>query len=236
MITPAQLRAARGLLDWTRVDLAKAAGISPETIKNIEHGVFRPQEGTRSLIALAFRAHDVEFIENEGVIRRRDTVQRLEGPEGFRRLMDDVYEAAQHQSAVVNGDKPICLSNINDTLFMKYLGDYLIHHAHRMNALKNVKIHILIDKAPSLTIPGETAEQCYREYRQLPDQATSNVPFYVYGDKLAIIVFDEEPAPQIVIISSALIARAYREQFNILWKTAQPVAAALPEHTKLESL
>ena len=35
MITAAQLRAARGLLDWTRSDLAKAANVSPETIKNI---------------------------------------------------------------------------------------------------------------------------------------------------------------------------------------------------------
>src|SRR5580704_17675732 len=43
MITAAQLRAARGLLDWTRADLAKAANSSPETVKNIEHGTFKPQ-------------------------------------------------------------------------------------------------------------------------------------------------------------------------------------------------
>src|SRR6202012_3205205 len=54
MITAAQLRAARGLLDWTRADLAKAANISPETVKNIEHGTFKPQENTAEAIVKAF--------------------------------------------------------------------------------------------------------------------------------------------------------------------------------------
>jgi hypothetical protein len=36
-LNPAQLRAARGLVDWTRKELASCAAISPETVKNIEH-------------------------------------------------------------------------------------------------------------------------------------------------------------------------------------------------------
>jgi DNA-binding XRE family transcriptional regulator len=32
-MTPAQLRAARALLGWSREDLAKKAGVSDETIK-----------------------------------------------------------------------------------------------------------------------------------------------------------------------------------------------------------
>jgi transcriptional regulator with XRE-family HTH domain len=37
VITRAQLRAARGLLDWTQPKLAKAAGVSVPTIKRAEH-------------------------------------------------------------------------------------------------------------------------------------------------------------------------------------------------------
>lgn len=62
MITPAQLRAARGFLDWTRADIAKAANVSPETIKNIEHGTFRPQEATADAISDAFTSRGVQFI------------------------------------------------------------------------------------------------------------------------------------------------------------------------------
>src|SRR5271154_50774 len=105
MITAAQLRAARGLLDWTRTDLAKAANISPETVKNIEHGTFRPQEQTADAIVKAFGAHDVEFTDDEGVRRHKDTVTKYEGTDGFKKFMDDVYLAAKDPSAAIGGSK-----------------------------------------------------------------------------------------------------------------------------------
>src|ERR1700722_16966215 len=119
MITAARLRAARGLLDWTRADLAKAANISPETVKNIEHGTFRPQENTADAIVRAFAAHDVEFLAHEGVQLRRDSLTRLEGIDGFKRFIDDVYATAQYPSSLLEGDKPICAMSINDENFAK---------------------------------------------------------------------------------------------------------------------
>jgi transcriptional regulator with XRE-family HTH domain len=62
MITPEQLRAARGFLDWTRLDCAEAARISPETVKNIEHGAFKRQEGTEQALLDTFNAKGVQFI------------------------------------------------------------------------------------------------------------------------------------------------------------------------------
>lgn len=222
MITAAQLRAARGLLDWTRTELAKAANISPETVKNIEHGTFRPQEQTAEQIVQAFAVHDVEFTENEGVRIRRDNVARFEGVEGFKKFMDDVYAIAQQPAAAAEGDKPICLSCSDDGLFTKYLGDYFDLHARRMNALRNVKMKILTKEKPSFKLPEETPENSYREYRWFTQQIVGNVPFYVYGDKLAILIFDDEDV-RIVVISSTPVAKAYREQFEVLWQTAKPL-------------
>lgn len=68
MIKPAQLRAARGLLNWSRKELAHVAGIAPETVKNIEEGRFRPQEATTEAIIRAFREHRVEFVGQCGVL------------------------------------------------------------------------------------------------------------------------------------------------------------------------
>jgi len=36
MLTAAQIKAARALLDWSQPQLAKAAGLSPQTIKRME--------------------------------------------------------------------------------------------------------------------------------------------------------------------------------------------------------
>ncbi len=37
-LTPAQCRAARGLIDWTQEDLAEAAGVSRSTVRDFEKG------------------------------------------------------------------------------------------------------------------------------------------------------------------------------------------------------
>jgi DNA-binding XRE family transcriptional regulator len=223
IITAAQLRAARGLLDWTRTDLAKAANISPETVKNIEHGTFRPQEQTAEAIVRTFAAQNVEFMENEGVRRRTDAVVKFDGREGFKKFMDDIYEAAKDPSATIGGDKPICVSSFDDREFDKHLGDYYMQHAKRIMDLKNVKVRVLVQEGPFHCFPEErTGTGGYREYRYNPHQAGGSVPFYVYGDKLGIMIFEKEKAPQIVVICSSLVAKTYREMFDVLWQAAQP--------------
>lgn len=66
-IDPAQLRAARGFLGWTRSDLARKTGLSAETIKNTEYGTYLPKEETVKAITAAFAKHGVEMICYESV-------------------------------------------------------------------------------------------------------------------------------------------------------------------------
>lgn len=214
MITPAQLRAARGLLDWTRSELAKASGLSAETIKNIEHGIYTPQETTIAAIKNAFAEHHVEFTEHDGVRRNTETVTIFQGSDGFKRFMDDVYKAASDPSASINGDKPIYVSNVDDRLFCDNLGPYAQFHVERMNKLKNVKICVLTGEKDFYEAP----DTGYIEYRWSGHDTNVLVPFYVYGDKFAILIFKNDSDPRIVVISSPLVAKTYREQFEVLWK------------------
>jgi DNA-binding XRE family transcriptional regulator len=62
MITGEQLRAARGFLDFARQEVAEAARISPETVKNIETGTFKPQEQTEKSIVDMFNDRGVQFL------------------------------------------------------------------------------------------------------------------------------------------------------------------------------
>ncbi|MFA4994309.1 MAG: helix-turn-helix transcriptional regulator [Bdellovibrionales bacterium] len=224
MITAAQLRAARGLLDWSRSELSKASKVSQETIKNIEHGVFRPQETTEESIVNAFAIHGVEFVEDEGVRKSQNKVHVYKGEKGFKDFLDDVYVAAQKQyDGTDGGNKQICLSNVDDRFFIKHLYEYSLFHAKRMVALgEKIKVRILVNETAALKIPGRD----YREYRVQAGSTEGNVPFYVYGDKLGIMIFEEDKEPQIVVVSSPLVAKAYREQFNVLWKSAKPLAAS----------
>lgn len=215
MITASQLRAARGLLDWTRADLAKIASVSPETIKNIEHGTFRPQEATTEAIIRAFAAYDVEFTESEGVRRVTRDVRIYHGREDFRKFMDELYANAQESYSKIGGDKPICVSNVDNKLFKETLGDYAEYHINRMIGLEGVKIRI-IASAKDVTHNPKAHYLVYRYNKNV----TTMTPFYVFGDKLAIINFQAEDPPHIILINSKPVAESYRKQFNVMWENA----------------
>jgi len=67
MIDEQQMRAARGLLNWTQHELADRAGVSQPTIKRIEKiGPGRSSVDTVTAIQKAFETAGVEFIPENG--------------------------------------------------------------------------------------------------------------------------------------------------------------------------
>ena len=60
-MTPAQCRAARGLLDWTQDELAAKAAVSVVTVRNFEKGRSSPQRATLEVVRRALEAADVEL-------------------------------------------------------------------------------------------------------------------------------------------------------------------------------
>jgi transcriptional regulator with XRE-family HTH domain len=61
MITDMQSRAARGLLRWRQSDLAREAGVSTLTVRNLEAEKTSPTRATLDVIRRAFEKAGVEF-------------------------------------------------------------------------------------------------------------------------------------------------------------------------------
>jgi transcriptional regulator with XRE-family HTH domain len=66
MLTPAQCRAARGLISWSQQDLAREARIGVVTVHQLEAGVSEPRRATLDVIRRAFESAGVEFIDENG--------------------------------------------------------------------------------------------------------------------------------------------------------------------------
>lgn len=66
MITAAQCRAARGLLDWSQAELADKAGVGIVTVRQFEAGLHLPRRATLDVIKRAFEGAGVEFIDQNG--------------------------------------------------------------------------------------------------------------------------------------------------------------------------
>ena len=66
-ISSKQIRAARGLLNWSQKILAHHAGLSINSLNNIERDVGSPRMDSMLSIQYALEKEGVEFLEKDGV-------------------------------------------------------------------------------------------------------------------------------------------------------------------------
>jgi DNA-binding XRE family transcriptional regulator len=207
MITAAQLRAARGLLDWTRGELADAAKISPETVKNIEHGTFRPQEQTAEAIVKAFAVYDVIFTEDDGVKIQKNQVRTFIGSEGYAEYLDHIY-------TIVKSGGKIRQFNLSDGKNLPYAGDYAAQHLQRMEKIQNLDARVL-------TFEGDyNFPASYCSYRWLSKEHSILIPYYVYGDNISMPSVKNDSTIEIVSIHSKMLSDNYSNQFESFWGSA----------------
>ena len=64
-MTPAQCRAARGLLDWTQAEPAEAARLAVSTVVRFERSGRAAPVGAIQVMQLAFEAAGVEFTNGD---------------------------------------------------------------------------------------------------------------------------------------------------------------------------
>jgi DNA-binding transcriptional regulator YiaG len=65
-VTPAQCRAARGLVDMRQSDLAEAARVGLSTVKNFEAGRSAPVTNNLTALRTALETAGVIFVEENG--------------------------------------------------------------------------------------------------------------------------------------------------------------------------
>jgi transcriptional regulator with XRE-family HTH domain len=220
-ITTAQIRGARGILNWSQQDLAQRTGISATSIGAIENGQTTPRESTLSTIRKTLENGGIEFIGLDGVRLRTGDVRIFQGREGFWDFYEDIYSTVQETPG------EILVSNADERLFEKWIDpENLKKHVNRMRGTKGVSYKILVKEGDTHLL----ATPDYAEYRWTPkDQFSSTVPFYVYGKKLAILLFSAEPT--VILIKYDAVADAYRHQFMGIWKNS-----SLPAETTAKSV
>lgn len=207
-ITTAQIRAARGILNWNQTDLAERTGISATSIGSIENGQTTPRASTIATIRQAFENSGIEFIGTDGVRLRSGDVRVFSGQEGYYDFFELVYSTLEQNPG---GEVLVC--NVDERNFAKWHGDQGQDHLARVSSLEGIKFKILIQEGDDY-FPASS----YAEYRWLSKDLFSSVPFYLFGKKLGIIIFDNQP--KIIVLDYPAVADAYKKQFEAMWKTA----------------
>lgn len=219
-ITTAQIRGARGILNWSQQDLAQRTGISATSIGSIENGQTTPRHNTLETIKTTFERNGIEFLGLEGVRTKRVGIDVLRGIEGFQQFSLDVFETLKID------EREVLQAYIDDTKFADWLGKEAYPHVERMQSLKRKSFKIL-QKEGDDYFPAKN----YAEYRWIPEKNFLAVPFIVYGDKLAIVLF--EPEPTIIVNGFPMVADAYRLQFWNLWDNSIVPGKELVEKSEI---
>lgn len=206
-----QIKAARALLDWTQADLAEKSGINVDQVRNFESGRSRSLSVLESIFT-TFTKNDISFVE-QGVIKRKSEIRILRGQSGFWDFYDDVYETVR----VAGGD--IFAHNVDEASFLKWLGPKKEEHRARMSILNNFAQKVIIrEEDNNLAVDYGSIE-----YRTIPAKDFSSVPFYIYGDKLALITFKNDDVA-VFIIAEPDITQAFKKLFLSIWDKATLVS------------
>lgn len=220
-ITTAQIRGARGILNWSQTDLAERTGISATSIGSIENGQSTPRETTLNAIRGAFERNGIEFLSLDGVRLESNYVKTLSGKQGFSDFLDDVYQTALSHGSIENPVE-IFLSNVVHKNWIKWMGhEKWKNHTRRMVEHKDIIDVRIIVQQGDWDFPAEA----YSQYKWIPKEIFNDKSFYSYHDKLAFLNFRGDNV-EVMIIRHPDFAEGYRNLFRIMWNHV----AVMPHH------
>lgn len=199
-ITAQQIRAARAILDWSRDDLATATALSADTIRRIESEALQPRPSTMAAIRTAFERKGVEFLANNGVASRDNTLHVLEGRNCLVRLYDEIYHCLKD-----TGGEVLILGA--DT---RSLDPEVMLAENRLRAA-GIRLRLLVESGSEIYVGDE------RDYRTIPSAYFHHEMQFIYGAQVACCLGSKQ---KIVIISDASWATMARKTFDLMWQHA----------------
>ena len=157
-------------------------------------------------IQTALEEAGVEFLEHMGVRFRTDhlDVQTFEGKDSPIRLWHDILDTLRP------GEERV-ISGVDEAMF-EHIGGERFHEILRKFKKKGIKGRILLCEGDTHFVDPTV------EYRWIPKEYFAQVPTYVYGNKLAMLLW--EPVQRVVQVDNKALADAHRKQFDALWQNA----------------
>lgn len=131
-------------------------------------------------------------------IRSKEETLFFKGKEGLKSIFEDQLRECK-EILVIGGS--LKAGEIVKYYFPRY---------HKIRREKNINLKIIYSKEYR-----EKEEIPLSQIRYLPESYGSVAATNIYGDKVAIIVWTEEPVA--ILIKNNEVAKAYRSYFELLW-------------------
>ena len=208
MISSAQIRAARSLLDWTQQELARKSGLSLRALNSIEREMATPRAGNLELIVQTLVQAGIEFSEFDGVRRKTERLEvvKFEGAHYVDQHMLDIM----HETRTPGSEILYSIQREEDFGGMRpsVVDEYFRHLVQH-----DITERLMIARGETYVISPPWR---YRWFRR---DLFSHVAYIVYADNVAFQLFN---SPQrMIIIRNPGIADMFRRQFEANWAMAE---------------
>jgi transcriptional regulator with XRE-family HTH domain len=200
MISPAQCRAARALLNWSQPELAEICGVHVQTVSTFESGAGSPTRTTLLKIHESLIKAGIDFLPNHGVAVATD---KYFPSQKYGEVLDDVYNSLN------NGD------------------EVLFQHADDRESSPEVmnKLSKLAEKGIKMratTTQRNDKRRSDRSYRVLPQEYFESCQLVViYADKVAMHLDYQLENSRFLTIKNTNLSKIMRKQFEYWWKNGK---------------
>lgn len=209
-ISAEQFAAARALLRLDQKEISKIVNITQPKLSKFEKGRAGLSVKNLERLNLFFDERGIEFLDFDGIRRKPHGSSRsLFGYEGFKEFINDVYNTVKD-----GGD--VCVTNVDERQFEKWQSVNADSYLKSMAAIENLRFRAILKEG------DEYFTASYAEYRYLSASYFTGVPTYLYGDKRAEILFDENEVT-VFLTNNARLVEAQRKVFDILWSASAPI-------------
>lgn len=203
---------------WSQAELAMRAGVSKDTIVNVENDGYRPKLDTVAKIIEVYELAGLAFA-NGGVVEASNIIT-LHDHEGFSSFLDDVYNTAIN-FGTTETPLPIFLSNVVHENWLKWMGpERWAAHADRMCQSRTLMDVRILVKEGDWNFPA----RAYSQYKWVREEQFNDRSFYSYHDRLAFLNFQPKHA-EITIMRKPEFAEGYRTLFLSTWDHVATVPA-----------
>lgn len=223
MITIEQLKAARSLLAYTQRELAERASVSLAAVSNLEQGTGKMGGKVYEAVCAALERAGIEFTPEPGVRLRREkfNFRNIEGDGAIFELWEDIVATLGRTGGEV------LISGVDEKVWLKKYKKELTAALIQQRKL-GITNRLLIAEGNNLVIIGPST------YRAVPSYLFQQAPYFVYGDRFAIINWG--PPLRVLLVQNPLIAQTFRNQFEFNYLHGKPLDKKKVAIAKLEGL
>lgn len=194
MIKARQIKAARAFLDWSQADVAEHAGLTKQTIANLESGHTKAALKSLQAIQETFERSGIRFTDT-GVDMPAFDYFVIEGDGWYTKLQDHILTIPDCKELIV------------------HMGDDRMSSADVIQRYRYIR-EAGIKMRNTVEFGNSYVMGTLDEYRWIPKAHYKNWVKLIYGDFVAMSLDEERKC---IVMHDKDLAEAERNDFNLLW-------------------